>query len=164
MSGEGAQDGVETPAFERILLRLHPSLATRGVGGDCFGGGGQIFANVIEINQIAALVAELLLHLTHDPWRAVAESVNPRARPEAGANRARKQLTPGLFHPALNRARINRRPAPLRARQRQLRLPPRQYLALALVFPLAARLDDRNHAAVRLDDDRLAEARRLWKC
>ena len=77
MSGERAQDGVETPAFERVLLRLHPDLATRGVGRDRFGGGGQIFANVIEINQIAALVAELLLDLADDPWRAVADRVNP---------------------------------------------------------------------------------------
>ena len=76
-SGERAQDGVETAAFERVLLRLHPELAMRGVGRDRFGGGGQIFANVIEINQITALVAELLLDLTHDPWRAVAERVNP---------------------------------------------------------------------------------------
>jgi len=51
----------------------------------------------------------------------------------------------------------------LRVRQRQLRLPPRQRLVLALVFPLAARLDDRNHAAVRLDDDRLAQARSFRK-
>ena len=63
----------------------------------------------------------------------------------------------------LDHARINRRAAPLRVRQRQLRLPPRQRLALALVFPLATRRDDRNHAAVRLDDDRLAKARRLRK-
>ena len=47
-------------------------------------------------------------------------------------------------------------------RQRQLRrLPPGQRLALALVLPLASKVDDRNHAAVRLDDDRLAEARRF---
>ena len=44
---------------------------------DRFGGGGQIFANMIEINQIAALAAELLLHLPDDPWRAVADRVNP---------------------------------------------------------------------------------------
>src|SRR5262249_10563085 len=44
-----------------------------------------------------------------------------------------------------------------------LRLPPEQRLALALVLPLATRLDDRNHAPVRLDDDRLAEARRFRK-
>jgi hypothetical protein len=58
-------------------LRLHPDLATRGVGRDRFRGGGQVFANVIEINQIAALIAELLLDLADDPGRAVADSVNP---------------------------------------------------------------------------------------
>ena len=118
---------------------------------------------MIEINQVAALVAELLLDLADDPGRAVADRVNPGVRPEAGANRAGKQLTPGLFDPALDRARINRRAAPLRVRQRQLRLPPGQRLAFALVLLLAARLDDRNHAAVRLDDDRLAKARRFRK-
>src|SRR5271166_1654525 len=43
------------------------------------------------------------------------------------------------------------------------RAPARQRLALALVLLLAARHDDRNHAAVRLDDDRLAKARLFRK-
>src|SRR5208283_3041564 len=60
---------------------------------------------------------------------------------------------PGLFDPALDRARINRRAVPLRVRQRQLRLPPGQRLALALVLLLAA----------RLDDDRLAKAQLFRK-
>ena len=76
-SGERAQDGAETAAFERVLLRLHPALATRGVGRDRFRGGSQVFVNVIEINQIAALVAELRLDLADDPGRAVADRVNP---------------------------------------------------------------------------------------
>src|SRR5271166_4504175 len=163
MSGERLQDGVETPAFKRILLGLDPGAPRGRVGRDRFGSSGQVFANVIEINQIAALAAELRLDLADDPGRAVADRVNLGIRPEAGANRAGEHLTPGLFDPALDRARINRRPASLRVRQRQLRFPPGQRLALALVFPLATRLDDRNHAAVRLDDDRLSEARRFRK-
>src|SRR5271157_3445162 len=162
-SGKRPQNGVETPAFERLLLRLHPGAARGWVGRDRRRGGAQVFADVIEINQVAALIAELLLDLADDPGRAVADRVNPGVRPEAGANRAGKQLAPGLFDPALDRARINRRAVPLRVRQRQLRLPPGQRFALALVLLLAARLDDRNHAAVRLDDDRLAKARRFRK-
>src|SRR5574337_876435 len=161
MSGERPQDGVETPVFERLLLRLHPGAARGRVGRDRRRGGGQVFADVIEINQVAALVAKPRLDLADDPGRAVADRVNPGVRPEAGANRAGKQLAPRLFDPALDRARINRRAVPLRMRQRQLRLPPGQSFALALVLRLAARLDDRNHAAVRLDDDRLANARRF---
>ena len=65
-SGKRPQNGVETPAFERLLLRLHPGAPRGLVGRDRFGSSGQVFANVIEINQIAALVAELLLDLTHD--------------------------------------------------------------------------------------------------
>ena len=65
MSGERSQDGVETPAFKRVLLGLHPGAARGRVGRDGFGGGGQVFANMIEINQIAALVAELLLDLAY---------------------------------------------------------------------------------------------------
>ena len=35
MSGERPQDGVETPVFERLLLRLHPGVAFDRVGRDC---------------------------------------------------------------------------------------------------------------------------------
>ena len=63
MSGERPQDGVETPACERLLLRLHPGAARGRVGREGFRGGAQVFANMIEINQIAALVAELRLDL-----------------------------------------------------------------------------------------------------
>ena len=54
MSGKRPQDGVETPALERLLLRLHPAAARGRVGRDRFRSGGQIFADVIEINQVAA--------------------------------------------------------------------------------------------------------------
>ena len=112
MSDERPQNGVETPAFERLPLRLDEGAAPPRVGRDGFRSRRQVFANVIEINQIAALVAELLLDLADDPGRAVAESVNPRVRPEAGANRAGGQLAAGFFDPALDRARINRRQLP----------------------------------------------------
>ncbi len=77
MSGERPQNGVETPAFERLLLRLQKGAARGRLGRDRFGSSAKVFATVIEINQISALVAELLLDLADDPWRAVAESVNP---------------------------------------------------------------------------------------
>ena len=99
MSDERPQDGVETPAFERLLLRLHPCAARRRVGRDRRRGGAQVFADVIEINQVAALIAELLLDLADDPGRAVADRVNPGVRPEAGANRAGKQLRPASSTP-----------------------------------------------------------------
>ena len=41
MSGERSQDGVETAAFERLLLRLHPGAARRRAGRDPRRGGGQ---------------------------------------------------------------------------------------------------------------------------
>ena len=87
----------------------------------------------------------------------------PGSSPRSRREPRRKEPAPGLFDPALDSARIDRRAAPLRVRQRQLRLPPGQCLALAPVFPLAARLDDRDHAAVRLDDDRSAKTRRFRK-
>ena len=61
MSGERPQDGVETPALECVLLRLHPEAARDRIGRNRCRGGGQVFANMIEINQVATLVAELLL-------------------------------------------------------------------------------------------------------
>ena len=56
MSGERPQHGVETPAFERLLLRFHPGVACERVGRDRRRGGAQIFADMIEINQVAPLV------------------------------------------------------------------------------------------------------------
>ena len=46
MSGERPQDGVETPAFERLLVRLHKGAARGRVGRNRLGGAGQVFANV----------------------------------------------------------------------------------------------------------------------
>ena len=99
VSRKRPHDRVETPASERLLLRLHPGVARDRVGRDRSRGGGQVFADVIEINQVAALIAELLLDLADDPGRAVADRVDPGVRPEAGANRAGKQPAPGLFDP-----------------------------------------------------------------
>src|SRR5208283_1162490 len=48
MSGERPQYGVETPAFERLLLRLQKGAARGRVGRDRFGSSAQVFANVIE--------------------------------------------------------------------------------------------------------------------
>src|SRR5208282_6075712 len=139
MTGERLQRRVETALSERVLVPLHPGFP-RGGGRDRLGGGAQIFTNMIEIYQIAALIAELLLDLAHDPRRAVADRMNPRVRSEAGANRAIQQVLSGDFHAALDRAGVDRRHAPLGVRQRELRLSPRQGLALALVFLIATRL------------------------
>src|SRR5208337_4959774 len=50
---------IHSSAAARIvfLLRLHPGAPRGRVGRDRFGSSGQVFANVVEINQIAALVA-----------------------------------------------------------------------------------------------------------
>src|SRR5579863_7897462 len=99
---------------------------------------------MIEIDQIRTLLAELLLDLAHDPWRAVAHRVNARTSPKAGADRALQHLSPGDFDPAFDRARINRRRAAFSVRQRELGLSPRQRLALAFVRLRRVRLHDRN--------------------
>src|SRR5208337_589821 len=115
MTDERPQCHLETPVSERVLLRLDPGFPRGGVGRDRFGGGAQILANMIEIDQVAALIAKLLLDLAHNPWRAIADRVDPRVRPEAGANRA------------------GQRPAPLGVRQRKLptRLDDRNHAAVS---------------------------------
>ncbi len=118
---------------------------------------------MIEINQIAAMVAELLLDLADDPWRAVAHRVNPRIRPEPHPDRAGQELSPRRLHAALDPAAVDRRSAPLGVRQRNLGLPPRQRLPLALVLLARVRLHDRNHAPVDLGDDLFVETRRFRK-
>src|SRR5258708_553552 len=109
MTSEGLQRLVETPGFERVLLRVHPGLLRGGLGRNRFRGVAQILANMIEINQVAALGAKLLLHLAHDPWRSVPDRMNAGIRAEASPNRAFEKLSSRGFDAALDRARVNRR-------------------------------------------------------
>src|ERR1700687_1492698 len=55
VAGERRQRLIETPGFERFLLRVHPGVKRRGVLRNRLGGGAQILANMIKINQVAAL-------------------------------------------------------------------------------------------------------------
>src|SRR5271154_891354 len=55
MTSECLQRLVEAPGFERVLLRVHPGLLRGGLGRNRFRGVAQILANMIEINQVAAL-------------------------------------------------------------------------------------------------------------
>src|SRR5271156_3528935 len=63
MTSECLQRLVETPGFERVLLRVHPGLLRGWLGRNRFRGAAQILANMIEINQVVSLGAKLLLHL-----------------------------------------------------------------------------------------------------
>src|ERR1700677_3618494 len=82
MTSECLQRLVEAPGFERVLLRVHPGLLRGGLGRNRFRGVAQILANMMEINQVAALGAKLLLHLAHDPWRSVPDRMNAGIRTE----------------------------------------------------------------------------------
>src|SRR5271168_1069946 len=163
MTSECLQRLVETPGFERVLLRVDPGLLRGGLGRNRFRGVAQILANMIEINQVAALGAKLLLHLAHDPWRSVPDRMNAGIRAEAGPDRAFEKLSSRGFDAALDRARINRRCAPFGVRQGNLGLSPRQRLAFALVLLAGVRLYNGDHAAIRLSDDILVLARRFRK-
>src|SRR5271168_4189041 len=154
---------IQASSFERVLLRLHPGLLRGGLGRNRFRGVAKILANMIEINQVAALGAKLLLHLAHDPWRSVPDRMNAGIRAEAGPDRAFEKLSSRGFDAALDRARINRRCAPFGVRQGNLGLSPRQRLAFALVLLAGVRLYNGDHAAIRLSDDILVLARRFRK-
>src|SRR6202162_1868523 len=108
MTSECLQRLVEAPGFERVLLRVHPGLLCGGLGRNRFCGVAHILANMIEINQVAALGAKLLLHLAHDPWRSVPDRMNARIRAEAGPNRAFEKLSSSGLGPALAPARVKR--------------------------------------------------------
>src|SRR5271154_3138053 len=163
MTSECLQRLVEAAGFERVLLRVDPGLLRGGLGRNRFRGVAQILANMIEINQVAALGAKLLLHLAHDPWRSVPVRMNAGIRAEAGPNRAFEKLSSRGFDAALDRARVSRRGAPFGVRQGNLGLSPRQRLAFALVLLAGVRLHNGDHAAIRLSDDILVLARRFRK-
>src|ERR1700746_3074586 len=75
VAGERRQRPIETPGFKRFLLRVHPGVKRRGVLRNRLGGGAQILANMIKINQVAALRAKVFLHLADDPGRSVPDRV-----------------------------------------------------------------------------------------
>src|SRR5271166_1276022 len=145
MGSEGSQDLVQAPRLQCVLSRLHPGFAGLWLRRDRLGGFAQILANMIEINQIAALGTEPFLDLADDPRRAVPDRVNPRIRPEARPDRAGQELSPRRLHTALDPASVDRRSAPLGVRKRNLGLSPRQRLPLALVLLARVRFHDRNH-------------------
>jgi hypothetical protein len=89
--------------------------------------------------------------------------VNARIHPEASTHRALEKLSAGFFDAAFDHAGINRRLAPFGVRQGNFRLSPRERFAFALVLLADVRLDDRNHAAIRLSDDMFVTARRFGK-
>ena len=118
---------------------------------------------MIEINKVEELVDEMMIDLNDDKERNVDERVKTRVRNENDAKRAGKQMANEIFEPTIDRERIKRREDPLRVRQRKIRITPGKRLAFALVLTIFDRIDDRKHADVRIDDDRLAKARRLRK-
>ena len=124
MRNEGVQDLVQARRLQGFLLRLHPGIAGRRNRRDFLGSFAQILTNMIEINQVAALLTELLLDLAGDPRRAVAHRMHPRVRPEARPNRAGQERASRRLDTALDHAAIHRRSAALAVRQRNLRLPP----------------------------------------
>lgn len=163
VAGERRQRLIETPGFERFLLRVHPGVERRGVLRNRLGGGAQILANMIKINQVAALRAKVFLHLADDPGRSVPDRVDVGGRAEAGPDRACEKLSSGGFDAALDRAVVDRRLAPLGVREANLGLSPRQRLALTLVLLAGIRLHDRDHAAIRLSDNLRVTTHRLGK-
>ena len=160
---QGFQNRAGTPRLQRVLLRLHPEFRGHGVRRDRLRGRAQILTDMIEIDQIAALFAEPLLDLTHDPWRAVAHRVHARTRPEPRPDCAGEQPPPSVLHAAFDPASVHRRAASLGVGERNFRLSPRQGFPLAFVFPVRVRRHDGDHAAIDLGHDLLVPARFFGK-
>jgi hypothetical protein len=117
MTSERPQRLVQAPRFERVFLSVHSGLLRNGVRRDRLGGLAQVLANMIKIDQVAALLAKLLFHLADDPRRAVPDRVNARIHPEAGPHRAREKLPAGLFDAAFDHAGVDRSLTPFGLRQ-----------------------------------------------
>src|ERR1700678_2144665 len=92
MAGEPLHHIFETPCLQRILLPVHPGLLRGEFRHYRLGGFAQIFADMIEIDQVGALHAESLFRLAHDPRCSVSDRVDMGIRAEAGADRAYENL------------------------------------------------------------------------
>jgi hypothetical protein len=64
------------------LLALPPTLWVLGFDDLC--GGGQVFADVVEVQQVAALLSKVFLELVHDPRCAIAHAVDAGAVSQSG--------------------------------------------------------------------------------
>src|SRR5579864_4111970 len=62
---------------------------------DLGGGGGQIFTDMIKVDEIPALRAEVVFEPFHDPGRAIAYSMNKRSLIQSATQR---RLTPKQRH------------------------------------------------------------------
>lgn len=148
MERQSGQDSLDVPVFGRVFLLCHPLEGVIGVANGR--GGGQVVAQVIEVDQVAGLSAELNLHLFGDPGGAIADAMNMRV---ARQTRSLSQA----FHGVPRGAGIAQRDRKRRLdfigppNQRQSRLFPAQGALLAPILrgPSSfTRLHDRNHAAV----------------
>ena len=164
-SGKRPQNGVETSAFERLLLASPSQALARG----------RVGRRSLR-KQRPGIRRRDRNQSNSGPGRRTAARFGrrsrarrrrprePGVRPKPARTAHASKLTPGLFElrPRSNPASpacssLARAPATASPPARTASCP------CVPVLPLAARFDDRNHAAVRLDDDRLAEARRLLR-
>jgi hypothetical protein len=151
---KGLQYFVGLLRFEPSLLFVHPGRSCRVIVGNRRCGRTQVFAHMVEIQQVTALRAKLRFDLVSDPRGAIAYRMDRGASAKACLCGARQDLLTGGINVALQGAAIGQCLAPMEVRQTNLGLFPVQFLALALVLSRAVRLDDRHHPAVHLDDDR----------
>ena len=82
---QGAQDAGHFVFQQAALLPLPPSL--RVLGFEDQRRGGQIFTDMLEVQQVVPLRPEVLLELGHDPRRAIAHAVNADAFAQPGGLR-----------------------------------------------------------------------------
>jgi len=150
---KGLQYFVGLLRFEPSLLFVHPGRSCRVIVGNRRGGRTQVFAHMVEIQQVTALRAKLRFDLVCDPRGTIAYRMDRGAPAKAGLCGARQDLLTGGINVALQGAAIGQCLAPMGVRQTNLGLFPVQFLALALVLSRVVRLDDRHHPAVHLDDD-----------
>src|SRR5271165_7050839 len=97
VGSQGPEDLAGAPRLQRVLLRLHPGNPRGDVRRDCLRGRAQILANMIEIDQVAALFAEQVFNLARStarrrPPRAPANP--PRSPPGPRRRKAAAPLPP----------------------------------------------------------------------
>jgi len=151
---QGLQDLVGLPRFEPCLLLVHPSRFCLGILGHGRRSRTQVFAHMIEIQQVTALRTKLRFDLICDPWRTVAYRMDRGVPAKTCLNGARQELLSGASHVALQGAAIGQCLAPMRVRQTNLGFFSVQSLATASILSGVVRLDDGHHPAVHLDNDR----------
>ena len=147
------QNRCVSPLFELRFLFFYPDAGRCLVRFDALGCGGQIVANMKEIQEIASVLAKPFFNLGGDPARAITDRVQLAVTAKTRPAGAVKEDFPRSCGTARQGAAVVQGLASVRVRQGDPGFFPAQDFAFATIRAVCPGLHNGDHAAVCLGND-----------